>query len=157
VCGNGLRESRETCDDGNREFGDGCSSECLKETICGDGILEKGEACDDGSGNSDMAPDACRTDCRFSFCGDGVKDETESCDGGELCTPSCTLRPFLSTTEGILALFGSLLTVLIAIAGYVFRTRIAALIKGTTAVTGPVSLDDIPLDELEMPWHNWDK
>jgi len=28
--------------------------------------------------------------------------------------------------------------------------------KGTSA-TGPVSLDDIPLDELEMPWHNWDK
>jgi len=25
-------------------------------------------------------------------------------------------------------------------------------------VSGPgVSLDDIPLDELEMPWHKWDK
>jgi hypothetical protein len=67
------------------------------------------------------------------------------------------VRPFLSTTEGILTLFGSLLTVLIAVAGYVFRSRIMALVKGGKAVTGPVSLDDIPLDELEMPWHNWDK
>jgi cysteine-rich repeat protein len=157
VCGNGILEAREACDDGNRESGDGCSSMCTKETICGDGVVEKGEDCDDGPANSDNAPDACRTDCHLAYCGDGVVDTGEGCDGDERCTPACTLRPFLSTSEGILTLFGSILMVLLTVAGYVFRARIIAFVKGSKAVTGPVSLDDIPLDELEMPWHNWDK
>jgi len=31
VCGNGLEESGEACDDGNRRDGDGCSASCTKE------------------------------------------------------------------------------------------------------------------------------
>ncbi|OGJ59992.1 hypothetical protein A2881_03855 [Candidatus Peribacteria bacterium RIFCSPHIGHO2_01_FULL_55_13] len=84
-------------------------------------------------------------------------DETEGCDGSDRCTAQCTVRPFLSTSEGILTIFGTILFALLGAAGYVFRTRILALINGTNVATGPVSLDDIPLDELEMPWHNWDK
>ena len=49
---------------------------------CGNGVLEPGEACDDGPGNSDVVPDACRTDCRRPRCGDGVVDSGESCDDG---------------------------------------------------------------------------
>jgi len=30
-CGNGIKDVGEQCDDGNRDDGDGCSSECLKE------------------------------------------------------------------------------------------------------------------------------
>src|SRR5262245_27249966 len=30
---------------------------------CGDGLVREPEACDDGAGNSDVAPDACRTSC----------------------------------------------------------------------------------------------
>jgi hypothetical protein len=39
----------------------------------------------------------------------------------------------------------------------VFRRGLKALLKGGKASAGPTSLDDIPLDELEMPWHNWKK
>lgn len=56
---------------------------------CGDAIHNEGEECDNGVLNSDVAPDACRSDCRRSHCGDGVIDSDEQCDsenlGGQTC------------------------------------------------------------------------
>lgn len=49
---------------------------------CPNGRLEDGEQCDDGERNSDIAPDACRSDCRLAYCGDGVVDTGEECDNG---------------------------------------------------------------------------
>ncbi len=45
VCGNGIIESGEQCDDGNTNGGDGCSSTCQNEPapVCGNGIVESGE------------------------------------------------------------------------------------------------------------------
>jgi cysteine-rich repeat protein len=49
--------------------------------VCGDGVLApQCEQCDDGVANSDLAPDACRLDCRTARCGDGVIDTGEQCD-----------------------------------------------------------------------------
>jgi N-acetylneuraminic acid mutarotase len=45
-------------------------------------VIDAGEACDDGAGNSDSAPDACRTTCAAAGCGDGVIDAGEACDDG---------------------------------------------------------------------------
>lgn len=45
VCGNGIPENNEECDDGNNDDGDGCDSECIIE-YCGDGIVNNGEECD---------------------------------------------------------------------------------------------------------------
>ena len=61
---------------------------------CGDGILTEDEACDDGAANSDVEPDACRTDCREARCGDAVVDAGETCDdgarwGGDGCSSAC--------------------------------------------------------------------
>jgi hypothetical protein len=50
---------------------------------CGDGTQAGSELCDDGPGNSDLVPDACRSDCTRSRCGDGVRDSAESCDDGQ--------------------------------------------------------------------------
>jgi len=63
---------------------------------CGDGVLQPwlDEHCDDGAGNSDVEPDACRTDCLPADCGDGVVDTAEECDDGngdndDGCTTFC--------------------------------------------------------------------
>jgi cysteine-rich repeat protein len=50
--------------------------------VCGDGCLGGREECDDGTENSDVDPDACRTDCRIARCGDGAVDTGEECDDG---------------------------------------------------------------------------
>lgn len=85
---------------------------------CGDGVQDVGEACDDGSQNSDVLPDACRTDCRLWYCGDSVMDTGEACDGAAPdgltcadlgigftdgspgCTNDCELDTSLCTTCG---------------------------------------------------------
>lgn len=61
---------------------------------CGDGVLDADETCDDGDANSDIDPDACRSDCLPARCGDTVVDEGETCDdgglwGGDGCSVEC--------------------------------------------------------------------
>lgn len=69
VCGDGVREGTEACDDKNTVDGDGCSSTCTLEpdcgtgtcvTKCGDGIKQGTEACDDGN---TVDGDGCSHDC----------------------------------------------------------------------------------------------
>jgi cysteine-rich repeat protein len=61
VCGNGQLEVSESCEDGNTDSCDGCSSECKIEA-CGNGIVECAEACDDGPLNG--TPDSeCTATC----------------------------------------------------------------------------------------------
>jgi cysteine-rich repeat protein len=85
VCGNGVKEGDEECDDNNATACDGCSPLCKVER-CGNGVVECGEQCDDGAQNSDTA-DSCRTDCTNPVCGDGIKDTTEVCDGTDFGAP----------------------------------------------------------------------
>ncbi len=57
VCGNGMREGDEQCDDGNQTSNDGCSEACINEltqitAVCGDGKKDETEACDDANNTS---------------------------------------------------------------------------------------------------------
>ncbi len=65
-----------------------CNSTCTGFGVCGDGIVDTdlSEECDDGNGNSDVAADACRSNCRNPTCGDGVVDGGEECDDGGVCS-----------------------------------------------------------------------
>src|SRR5260221_9028378 len=56
VCGNGIVEGDEACDDGNTVSGDGCRGDCH---ICGDGIVDQVEGCDDGNTNPADGCDNC--------------------------------------------------------------------------------------------------
>jgi cysteine-rich repeat protein len=94
VCGDGIKEGAETCDDGNSDPHDSCTNTC-QAAACGDGVLQVGtEQCDDGAGNSDTA--ACTLACATNVCGDGkVSAGVEQCDSGGADTntcngPSCT-------------------------------------------------------------------
>src|SRR3989339_839281 len=90
-CGNGILESSEQCDDGNRISYDGCSYYCSNETYrssyCGDGVLFIGtENCEDGNF---IAGDSCAPNCTNEvydykvYCGDNVLFlGKEQCDDG---------------------------------------------------------------------------
>jgi cysteine-rich repeat protein len=108
ACGNGVQDSGETCDDGNRTSGDGCTSYCAVEQgwtcptfgqpcifTCGNGILDPGEDCDDGN---TLSGDGCGKGCwlegdwlcskpgqaciRIYACGNGIRSPDEACDDG---------------------------------------------------------------------------
>src|SRR5262249_21342749 len=89
VCGNGLVEQGEECDDANTDDTDACVH--CKFARCGDGIVEKGiEACDDGN---TVDTDGCRNNCSLPSCGDGVVSMGEECDDGNKDdTDDCTSR-----------------------------------------------------------------
>ncbi|HSY20937.1 MAG TPA: DUF4215 domain-containing protein, partial [Polyangiaceae bacterium] len=79
VCGDGIKEPGEACDDGNTKSGDGCSADCdsvesgytcptpgqlcvpAPQYVCGNGVLDSGEQCDDGNNTSG---DGCSADCK---------------------------------------------------------------------------------------------
>ncbi|MCP5468620.1 MAG: DUF4215 domain-containing protein [Deltaproteobacteria bacterium] len=95
VCGNGLLEDGEACDDGNDINDDNCSNECIS-SFCGDGIIQQNEACDDGN---DIEDDGCTNVCSLPTCGDGIVqiDQSEECDDGNFndkddCTNLCKIN-----------------------------------------------------------------
>lgn len=107
VCGNGLVEMYEECDDGNNSDWDGCGSACVIEhgyectgepsicySTCGDGLIAFDEGCDDGNdGSGDGCSDACQVEdgwncsgepsvCVTGVCGNGLVEDDEGCDDG---------------------------------------------------------------------------
>lgn len=91
VCGNGLLEPNEACDDGNVTPGDGCTMTCL---------LENGAEC---STNTDCASNLCDSTSSPSVCepsnvcGNSVLDPGEGCDdgnntNGDGCTMNCAVE-----------------------------------------------------------------
>ena len=85
ICGDGIVESPEACDDGNMANGDGCSNMCTVESgwscsgttsicvpiaVCGNGIVESGETCDDGNTvNGDGCNNTCTVQSGWSCTG----------------------------------------------------------------------------------------
>jgi len=79
LCGNGVVEPGEACDDGNTDNTDACLDTCVAAT-CGDGFVHTGaEQCDDG--NSDNT-DVCLNTCEVATCGDGFVCSDSSCTSG---------------------------------------------------------------------------
>lgn len=88
-CGDGVvqRALGERCEAAATpaDAGYTCNEQCRPVLVfCGDGKLNPGEKCDDGIRNSNVADQACRTDCSAARCGDAIIDLTrgEGCDDG---------------------------------------------------------------------------
>jgi len=116
VCGNGILEIGEDCDDANLISGDGCNASCQIEgalpppvAVCGNGLLEGSEECDDGNL---ISGDGCNTICIMEItsgggggstpgviCGNSIRETGEQCDdgnniSGDGCTSNCLLEVF---------------------------------------------------------------
>jgi len=160
-CGDGYLQPGEYCDDGNQDNEDNCTTTC-RVPVCGDGLLHPREECDNGRSNSDTKPDSCRKDCRSARCGDGLKDEGEECDGGIECSVECKVLKAAAPVDvswdipgfawGAIGLAGLGSAAMLA---FVFRKNLHSLIARTAGESAAQALDDIPLDQIEMPWHKW--
>ncbi|MBW2989907.1 hypothetical protein KY358_06340, partial [Candidatus Woesearchaeota archaeon] len=114
VCGNGVLDAGEECDDGNTMAGDGCTPDC---------VIEPGypgaDSDDDGFPDTeDDCPFEAGTDggCPVELCANGVLDAGEGCDGSDFgfetcrtqgfdggtlsCNPDCTIDISTCTTAG---------------------------------------------------------
>ncbi len=102
ICGNGIREGNEECDDNNLADGDSCSSICQIETaqpVCVDGTVNQlSEQCDDSNTiNGDGCSSTCQTE-NPAACGDGsINQLSEQCDDGNTangdgCNSICILE-----------------------------------------------------------------
>ena len=108
VCGDGVAEGHEACDDGNVFGEDGCSSVCVVEDgwdcstglcdpICQDGLTVAAEVCDPFD---DQWVGYCSPDCMMIIgeCGDGVLNEgAETCDDANTtnfdgCSSECEVE-----------------------------------------------------------------
>ncbi|MGB1013186.1 MAG: DUF4215 domain-containing protein [Nannocystaceae bacterium] len=94
MCGNGVVEGNEACDDGNDVETDECLNTC-EAAACGDGVVQEGvEDCDDAN---DVETDTCLNSCVAASCGDSIVWEgTEECDDGndddlDGCSNTCTM------------------------------------------------------------------
>jgi cysteine-rich repeat protein len=99
ICGDGILQGEEECDEGiddNSDFiPNRCRTDCTNP-VCGDGVTDPlfAEACDDQNTVDD---DCCRNNCQAAVCGDGVRTCTEECDDGaansdteaDACRTSC--------------------------------------------------------------------
>ena len=97
VCGDGVVDAGEQCDDGNAVDGDGCDSNCTP-TGCGNGIVTAGEDCDDGN---TADGDACPSTCRFgeADCGNCVDDDGNGLV--DMADPACGAAPLVLKSGAI--------------------------------------------------------
>jgi cysteine-rich repeat protein len=92
VCGNGLREAGEECDDGNASDADACDTSCRR--TCGDGVVQPTETCDVAIASG---PGSCPTSCAPADpCVRGTLSGAGSC--WALC--SFTMRTSSATGDG---------------------------------------------------------
>jgi len=94
VCGNGLVEGGEECDDGNTIDGDGCTAACEDEAGPETNCEDRDD--NDGDGLVDCADPDC-TDDPFCLCGNGQPDPGEACDDGnnadgDGCSSDCQVE-----------------------------------------------------------------
>jgi cysteine-rich repeat protein len=96
VCGNGIVEGTEECDDMNDDNNDDCVAGC-KDATCGDGFFWSGvEQCDD---KNTANGDGCSSTCVIEppVCGNGRIEAGETCDDsntldGDACPSNCRIE-----------------------------------------------------------------
>ncbi len=127
LCGNGVVNVGEACDDGNEIDVDQCSNECearctpgllcpdgqlcpangiCPPTLCGNNLVDLGEQCDDGPNNRSWLPDKmkemfCKPQCVRPACADGLDNDGDGLSDED--DPGCYLYLLSLENPGLTA------------------------------------------------------
>lgn len=88
VCGDGIQDGFEACDDGGTVSCDGCAADCSRrDAVCGDGIVECGETCDgaSGCGPGERCTDACGCEPEESCSAASACGDRQYCGADQRC------------------------------------------------------------------------
>lgn len=156
ICGNGIVERGEECDDGNPDSSDDCLPTC-NLAFCGDGFIHEGtEVCDDGT--NDGSYNGCAGDCAAPgpFCGDELVQDVEDCDESSPSCSSCAFvvrRAFVSSTS----FSGELEAVIVDLPGALEADQICAFLGKKNGLGGGfkawVSDQTSVLDRFDTTFH----
>ena len=180
VCGNGVPESPESCDDGGAAAGDGCDASCNVESGyacagqpsvctagCGDGAIVGSEGCDDGGL---VAGDGCDAACQLepgwtcsgapssctAVCGDSRVVGSEECDDGNTTSGDCCDGACLAEPVGSPCLEdGDLCSNDTCIAGGLCRHERApdpTCLLPTASAKAKLKLVDAASDQVQFQW-----
>ena len=99
VCGDGVQNIGEACDDGTNNGGYGyCNTSCSGlGPHCGDNIVNGNEVCDDGNTSN---TDSCTNACKAPACGDGYQQPGEVCDDGNASNTDACLTTCVAASCG---------------------------------------------------------
>ncbi len=101
LCGNGVFEAGELCDDGNGTSGDGCSASCFVDNLPNgvDCSVNGAAACASGVCDLTKTPATCEA---ANSCGNGAVESGEACDdGGTVPGDGCSATCFVEQqTDG---------------------------------------------------------
>lgn len=103
VCGNGIKEAPEACDDGDVTNQGTCNATCSAPNFCGDAVKQANEQCDDGNSVTESCAygqqscQVCNASCNtvagavVGRCGDTVIQfaNGEVCDGSNVNNQKC--------------------------------------------------------------------
>ncbi len=92
VCGDGVLDPGEACDDGNNRQGDCCSSFCeilAEGSPCDDGLFCTDSDRCDGAGSCLGSSDPCDAPDGDGDCSEACNEETDTCDGPDPDGASC--------------------------------------------------------------------
>jgi cysteine-rich repeat protein len=116
LCGNGIREGTEECDEGAPT--PTCDANCHQLAVCGDGVAEAPETCDDGNLQDG---DCCASTCQIEMgapCGPVDVEPNNDCSApnGPFALPLAVDMPFVY--EGAISHAGDVDQVAITVPAY---------------------------------------
>jgi cysteine-rich repeat protein len=144
ICGNGVVEDGEECDDGDGDDSDSCTSVCTL-AVCGDGWTQNAETCDDGNLDNE---DSCTNACVKAACGDGLVQDGEACDYGDLDPGDTCDRTCASTKIASLAVGGEFVCIAFE------DGAVRCWGQGEYGALGQGKTDDLGNDPDELPVAN---
>jgi cysteine-rich repeat protein len=112
ICGNGILDGRETCEDGNTVNGDGCNSECQNEACVAQTVTQPVCATNADCGPGRTCPPNTHLCTPWLLCEDGNICTTDTCNGAQntcVHTPKNCGDAFSCTTDSCDAATGNCL------------------------------------------------